>query len=75
MLNWLFKGCNQGVHRFKPRYNERYPEWFARAREVEGNWRMEKTYVCDVCVRCGKTTLNGAHPLQKTLRDMKNEAA
>lgn len=51
-------------HKFQPRYDYRTPDWVLAA--IEGAARLgggaratvsdelEKIYVCDVCVRCGK---------------------
>jgi hypothetical protein len=57
----LFKNCNKGVHRFEPRYDkseaifpwDRFESIKIRPDTLETMRRI--TYVCDVCIRCGKT--------------------
>ncbi len=55
----LFKGCNDGVHRFEARYDKGPCEASSdgpmtnRRLEVVEKYRRV-TYVREVCVRCGK---------------------
>jgi len=50
--------CQRGVHRFQPRYSVVAPAWLSLVENIKGlhpKEAYEKHYVCDVCVRCGKT--------------------
>ena len=58
----LFKGCKDGVHKFKPRYDLVAPEWMNRLSHWKrGNPKemYEKVYVHDICVRCGAVAKKG----------------
>ena len=54
------KNCKNGVHKFKPRYDEEPNVYkFANVKGIFPNDMRElmiiRKYVKDVCVRCGKT--------------------
>lgn len=61
MWTWQ-KGCAEGVHQFEARYDESAPDVSSIERlntTVGGaveylNAMKAKTYVYDICVRCGK---------------------
>ena len=49
--------CPNGNHKFEPRYDVRFPRWFAtNTIEIKGNLDIikEKIYVKDVCIYCGE---------------------
>ncbi len=60
--------CRLLGHKFRPRYHERWsgPEWLVAAMKQQANYDISqpggivqdhtKTYLYDVCVRCGSTT-------------------
>jgi len=47
-------------HKFKPRYEYRFPEWFSNISSIKHGYSegidalKEKIYICDICVKCGK---------------------
>ena len=55
---WLRARCNEGVHKFEPRYDIVAPEFIKRVIKVDSCSAFaelyEKHYVYDICVRCGK---------------------
>ena len=59
------EACHMGgffgskAHKFKPRYDWRFPK--GANFEGYGNPKsfMEKTYVCDVCTKCGAVVKRG----------------
>lgn len=56
----LFKGCDEGVHRFEARYDKIQPEWMGRVEKLNCPVSRiaalyEHHYIWDVCVRCGAT--------------------
>lgn len=54
----LFKSCEDGVHKFEGRYNEAFNKSMVdRLASIRGgimDGLREKTYIHDICVRCGK---------------------
>lgn len=57
----FFSGCDEGVHRFEPRYDHYPPE--GKLGSMEGSeyaitsiieTLTKKVYIKDVCCRCGK---------------------
>lgn len=59
-MNWL---CRRGWHKFKPRYHTEPPERPLPKADLWGGGidkfldaLTKKTYVHDVCIRCGETT-------------------
>ena len=57
---WFSKSCRDGVHKFQPRYDLSEPKipWEQLAEISIGPSAVDrlrvKTYVRDVCVRCGE---------------------
>lgn len=59
----IFKGCDEGVHRFQARYDKVAPAWLSLAKSFSAKSAddiYERHYVRDVCVRCGKTIERGS---------------
>ena len=55
----MFKGCKDGVHKFRPRYDVKLNiEVLSLFKSVSGSLEDLKNqiYICDVCVKCGKQT-------------------
>jgi hypothetical protein len=58
--------CGVHGHRFEQRYDQRLPFVTSEAHHAF-EVLSEKTYVCDICVRCGKViTRNPSAPLENT---------
>lgn len=58
MRFWPKEDCAEGVHDFRPRYDEVWPAWFQNVTKISGDCEhyKERRYVQDVCVRCGIAT-------------------
>ncbi len=57
-MGLFFGSCEEGVHKFEPRYSRVAPEYLSQNRAMNFkamhlNELYEKHYECDVCVRCG----------------------
>ena len=56
----MFKGCEQGVHKYEPRYDKSPATADFKGQMTPMRLEMiekyrQVTYVRDICVRCGKT--------------------
>lgn len=52
----MFKGCKDGRHKYKPRYDSVLsPDVLEKFKTINGNIESmhDKIYICDVCIRCG----------------------
>ena len=61
----MLKGCKDGVHKFQARYSEKFHDIINRmtsGRGIDMNDFKERVYVCDVCIKCGKTTPHQPQP-------------
>ena len=81
-LKRIFGSCEDGIHRFEGRYDQRQPEWMGRISEIKCSPSMinrlyERHYVRDVCVRCGKTIErdDGAEDIRPLIGPASREAA
>lgn len=50
-------GCDEGVHKFEPRYDYKLPDGLKLEKFDIGvlDACRSKTYIHDICIKCGKT--------------------